>query len=368
LVLQRAFFFISCGARLSQKILSVNNFPIEILEGNDNMLFMKPLWTKEELENLRIDYPKMDNSREYLCQKYSATWTQLNRKAVSMNLHRERLYPHTVVLTRLEIINLYLDGYNRNDIAKFCKCCRSVIERILKQEKVIARTRSQVLRKYKVNETYFDNIDSEEKAYILGLLYADGCNYSKKGVIELSLQEADKNILLKIQKLLFLNCGNLYMLNGNEKHQNQYKIMLNSPYMSRRLTELGCMPNKTFKLTFPDWLQPELYRHFIRGYFDGDGCISITPVKDKPKQYNHVFNVVGTKHVINRIQDILIKELYLGKVKIHKPKNIYYLTYSGRINCLKIKNYLYKDATIFLQRKYDKFNTFSSSFIHGNKL
>jgi hypothetical protein len=105
-------------------------------------------------------------------------------------------------------------------------------------------------------------------------------------------------------------------------------------------------------LKFPK-LRKDLIRHFIRGYFDGDGCIS------QSGKYP-MFSIVSTKNFLTSIQNILVKNLGLSKTKfmIRHPKNgnnIRTLMYGSYGNCIPIYHYLYDDASIFLKRKRDKF-------------
>jgi len=124
--------------------------------------------------------------------------------------------------------------------------------------------------------------------------------------------------------------------------------------LSQRLFELGCGKNKTFKIEFPIWLDESLYNHFIRGVFDGDGSISFLIRDNSPE-----FNITGTEELLAYIQNILMKECNLNKTKLTKKKNsktnIVALRYSGTVNLIKIRRWLYKDATIYLERKYNKF-------------
>jgi intein-encoded DNA endonuclease-like protein len=212
------------------------------------------------------------------------------------------------------------------------------------------------MTKYSHDTSFFDVIDTEEKAYFLGLLYADG-NVSKK-VISISLQEQDKHILDKFKECLKYT-GPIISVTKKGNRKQQYKLTITSEPLVVSLSKWGMFPNKGFKLTFPQ-ISPSLYNHFIRGYFDGDGCIYVNP-----KNYDYLFSIVATKEVLEPLQNILIKELGLNKTKLYNPPkvkgmNLFILTYQGRINVALIKDYLYTNATIYLQRKYEKFMVLSS--------
>ena len=213
------------------------------------------------------------------------------------------------------------------------------------------------IRKYQLNEKYFDNIDCEEKAYFLGMLYADGTNSLKKTEIKLSLQEDDYEILVKLNNLLQPTKPILLskVKIKKENHKNQYRLLINSKILSYRLNELVVMPNKTFVLKYPDWLNDNLQRHFIRGYFDGDGYVTFNK---RDKQLACGFT--GTENMMLGIQNILINNLNFSKTKLstRHPKrnnNIRSLNYFGNGNARKFYDFLYIDSKIFMKRKKDKF-------------
>ena len=258
-----------------------------------------------------------------------------------------------------EIIDLYL---NNKSIKEICKHLNSsstcYIWEILKKNGITIRANGEERRKYKLNIDFFDEIDTEEKAYILGFLYADGYNNEKKGEISLCLKESDKDILLKITKILQPEKPLSYKVykqkaGGFENRENQYSISISNKHMSNQLAKLGCPQAKTFLLTFPTVEQvPEyLQRHFIRGYFEGDGCIS-------GKKYPAI-DIVGTSEFLASLQEVLINNLKFSKTKLairHKDRinNIVALRYGGINQIKNFRHYLYHDSTIYLDRKHNK--------------
>mgnify|MGYP002625860766 CR=1 FL=1 len=69
----------------------------------------------------------------------------------------------------------------------------------------------------------------------------------------------------------------LFLVKYSEKNpnwQDQYIFSVSSPKMKVDLIRLGAIPNKSLILEFPKDIPNDLIRHFVRGYFDGDGCIS----------------------------------------------------------------------------------------------
>jgi len=211
-------------------------------------------------------------------------------------------------------------------------------------------------RKYEINEHYFDEIDSEEKAYFLGILYADGCNMVNYTEVSLRLQEEDYEILLKLNNLL-QPTKPIHKIKEKDNHKQGYRLLINSKLISYRLNELGVTQNKTFTTTYPTFLRNDLHRHFIRGYFDGDGGVSYTSM------HQLVFNFTGTEDMMLNIQNILINEINLNKTKLYtrhpeRKNNIRSLNYSGNNIAKNFYNYIYVDSNIFMKRKKEKFDKY----------
>lgn len=213
-------------------------------------------------------------------------------------------------------------------------------------------------RTYKVNEHYFDEIDTPEKAYILGFLDADGCNFMPKQTISMSLQEGDRPILERICKEMD-NEHPLEFIDYSNKHdfgytyQNQYRMLIFSTYMCRQLQSLGMVPRKSYCLEYPAWLRKDLHSHFIRGYFDGNGTMT----------HGHYLSIVSTKAFCEGFIDYFTQNFSDIKYNIRNAKKgndfTGVINFSGK-NATYIAHWMYSDATIYLQRKYDKY---LSSFV-----
>ena len=262
-----------------------------------------------------------------------------------------------------EIENLYKnENYNFIDIGRKLNRYESTIRRYLNSLGYIAKSQSELQRKYTIVEDFFDKIDTEEKAYILGLLYADGYNNTDKNDVCISLKEDDVEILNKITNIIQPTKPLFYLdmspeNRGMKNSKNQYRLTINNKHISKRLVELGCGKAKTHNLVFPTGTQVPKYlqRHFIRGYFDGDGSVS----GDKQKQ----LSFVGTIDFLLPLQQILIEELGFSKTKLdqrHKEREdeIRSLRYCGINQCITFRDWLYKDATICMERKKNIFDTY----------
>ena len=254
-----------------------------------------------------------------------------------------------------KIVELYNNGFS---LTKICKLfdikAPQTIRNLLKRKgiKIIGFRHA-----YPVNEEYFSVIDSAEKAYWLGMLYADGSVTSKN---QLWLGLKDKEHIEKFKNSIgaFNHKIGVTIDNRYDEPKIQYHISIKSKKLCDDLIEKGCIKNKSLLLEkIPD-IEKEYISHFIRGYFDGDGSINCSIFKSK-KKYRISF--VGTYSFLQNIQ----KELgFFTKICKNSPakNNSFYFQVNGNIQLVKFFNYIYKNSTknIVLKRKYEKYLEFCS--------
>ncbi len=311
-------------------------------------------WTDFELSTLEEDYlSRIDKSQ--LESKYKRNWENIRVKANSLGYRRGmplNTKKYKLPLSKLEIQKLYTDGQSSTKIAEICGCSNVNILSLLKREKVPIRGMDTCNVTYTINSEFFDVIDSSEKAYILGILYADGYN-DGVGAAHITLQEGDKQILEDINVQLGSNKPLRYT--PKSIGQNSYSLNIENKRLSEKLTELGCMRAKSLILQYPTEMQlPKIYRHhFIRGYFDGDGCVF------GKQKGNCGVSFEGNADFIKVVQQILIEECGFRKTKLYQKhkerKSSVSLKYTGKNQLKRIFEYLYKDSTICLIRKHTKF-------------
>lgn len=257
-------------------------------------------------------------------------------------------------LSKEQIVDMYIEGYTLHQIAKICECNHTNIHNLLKRLGIKCRKVSEAKRLYRLDETVFEVIDTEEKAYFLGFFYADGYNNRNNNVISIRLNQKDFLLLESFRVLLDTNRPLHYY-----KHYNSVDLTINSKKISQDLEKLGCFQAKSHILKFPteEQVPNHLIRHFIRGYFDGDGCIYIGNILQTNKKcYN--FTIAGLLSFLKDIQCILITNCNIKETKMYpKRESIGHgtLRYSGRKSVIKIFKYLYDDSNIYLNRKYQKF-------------
>jgi hypothetical protein len=207
------------------------------------------------------------------------------------------------------------------------------------------------------NEGYFNKIDTEAKAYFLGLLYADGNVYlrpKRQSAMQIVLQKQDWHILEAFQKeLQSQHKKSVRQSKGNRKEAWGFTITSNK--LCSDLIRLGCIPKKSLILEWPTEKQvpKKFIRHFMRGYFDGDGSV-YSSITGRHKNPQFGFNFVGTFSTCSNISKILHKDSGLFLTVPRKKESIYSVFYSGNKNTKKFFHYLYDNASFFLLRKKNK--------------
>ena len=224
-----------------------------------------------------------------------------------------------------------------------------------------------IRRTMPINDTYFDEIDSEDKAYLLGFLIADGCiraekrkngNISYRICFSNSIEDKEAIELLhqKICPQASLTIDN--RSTATIKRKNRYVLQWTSPHMVETLiNKYKILPNKTYDTNFsiPEEVIPNnMWRHVIRGFFDGDGHCG-------DYEISFIFTSIPfMKQVLNFFEGFNIKTYEVKgktmtyyKAVIHGGKKILSFT----------NNFFYKDSKYYLKRKYVQFNTEVSSEI-----
>ena len=251
------------------------------------------------------------------------------------------------------ICELYSAGVSAKQLGLKFSIDKRRVQRWAK-ERGILRNISQSHRVVEFNEKYFDHINTSDKAYWLGFLYADAYNCDMSNTVGITLQGKDKEHLKKLAKAVSLPEEKVIRKTTNAGH-DICNLNLYSQYMSNILTKQGCPRAKSFIITYPKWLLPELNRHFIRGLFDGDGCLTFRVIQNEWK-----WSIVSTKRSCEKIQEILLNTLgisvsiyYISKTN----KNTYNLETSGNEKIYAIMSWLYDGSNeeIRLERKYNKF-------------
>lgn len=258
-----------------------------------------------------------------------------------------------------EVIEAYNNGESLSSMAKRLHTTQAALSRHLKKAGI------NVVNKWnetKFNETVFDCIDSEEKAYWLGFIYADGYIGHNEGEknrnrFEISLAIEDIEHLHKFNKFMEYDGDNvttkISVLNGVEFGVCRWTIT--NKHLWNTLNNIGCTPRKSKTLVFPSehiFKDKSLIRHFIRGYFDGDGCISFAD-QDHSKP---CINILGTKSMLDKIREITIGDNLNHQIANSDTDNIDTLCMNrSGTKAMELMYILYYKANVYLERKYQRF-------------
>lgn len=259
-----------------------------------------------------------------------------------------------------KIIDLYCHNNNVFNIAKKYNVRLSELKKKIKDAKLNINTTT----KYCVNDTFFDKIDTEEKAYLLGYFLADGCMYNEKvkkddngNIISRSYRmgigvAADDFETIKLAQNAI--CPNKpieysFYQNGVKKRKPQNKIRWSSKHMFNTLLSYGIEPRKTYnpEFTLKKGIVPDkLFRHFIRGYFDGDGCKGDYNLRFCVNSRSFGEELVKFFPFTNRIDNVKGKTCEYYRVRVNGGKSLMDWT----------KKTFYNDSNCYLTRKYLSFN------------
>lgn len=262
-----------------------------------------------------------------------------------------------------EIQNKIVDLYNKKHgspyIAKELGISTGKVSYFIKKN-LTSRSHREANSRYYFNEKFFNKIDTEEKAYWLGFLMADGYisknNNSYK--IGLTLSTCDYAHLEKLNKSLESNHPiKTYEPTKSSYSKNSYsRIIYYSETMFNDLLKYNLVEHKTNVLIPPDISLLENYvSDFIRGYFDGNGSITHTNTE---LSNSYAFKLVSTKKFLDFVNNYIEEKLGFSANKYYKRKNyqeVMSLEFGGNLKTQKILDLLYKNATIYLNRKYQRY-------------
>lgn len=251
-----------------------------------------------------------------------------------------------------EIVRMYEMGIGVTTITKLFKCSPIPTRNLLKKNGVKLRNTEEAheYQKKGINEQYFDNIDNQNKAYILGFLFADGCNYmygknTKEYQIHINLKVDDAYILDAIRDRIEIE-RKVRIYKRKSDGREYAKLEIKNKHISLRLAELGVVQNKTFVTKFPEYLREELIPHFIRGLMDGDGCIAKNL---KTVQFAGSHDMMCG--LVKQFEKYLGFTAHIVDIK-HSP-GISSVAVAKLENKIRLLHWLYDDADLKLERKYD---------------
>lgn len=254
-----------------------------------------------------------------------------------------------------EIANYYkVAPITEEKVAEVFNISKPTVIKILDSFNITRWNKAQIFSP-QLQECYFDIIDTQNKAYFLGLMITDGnifCNYKSanhQANINLTLQEQDKYILEIFKQEL--QCNKLITSDG--RGCCQLAIMSNK--LKEGLAKYNLGPKKTFTTSFPFNINKNMYRHVLRGIIDGDGSIGFYSRPGRKSHNKYITLCSANKNFLEEIQKLIYEELQIIPGAIRQEKeNLWTIKYGNKEALEKLIHYLYDDAEIFLTRKKEK--------------
>jgi hypothetical protein len=262
-----------------------------------------------------------------------------------------------LLLNETDVVNQYNRLKNIHKVAEYFNVSISPITRILKSNGFDLTN-----RRYDVNHNYFDVIDTEEKSYWLGFLFADGYIRERKtgNSLEMKLSIKDKHHLEKFRDSLGSNHNivdgfNRVKYKGGISSSHMSTLAIYSKQLVESIKTQGVHSRKTFTIEKPN-INNELIHHFIRGYFDGDGTVRFVEKK---------LNETGIACASEKFREFIINELSKNEINIKYFGGIS-LYIQNKVDNNKFYNYIYNNATIYLERKKGIYERFRKYYEYNN--
>lgn len=266
--------------------------------------------------------------------------------------------PRKVITEELkeEIIKYYLSQpMTMKQVEDKYELSHPTITKILKD---VPKYTKAKLNNPNMKEHFFQEINEEAKAYFLGLLISDGNvfkdNTGRQASISITLDLKDEYMLEKFKEVLQANTSVGYDGRGCGQ------IAVRSNIMAEDLAKYGVVPRKSYNTYLP-LISKEMMPHLIRGIFDGDGSIMAksNPNNDGHNRFLHSISFCGTHQLMEDISNYILENLGIKTaVYDYKDRNLSELKIQNIDNIAKFGYWIYRNSTIFLNRKKDIFNDF----------
>jgi len=254
-----------------------------------------------------------------------------------------------------EIIKLYDDGLSTIEISKIYNVAYGTIWKLLKNNGVKLRSNKVNSRKNNYNFDYFENIDTEKKAYWLGFFFADGFIREKdQKMLGVALSTKDIDHLEKLKKDMNAeyDIKKYKTVSGYKIGIGYCRLLFFGEKIVFDVKKYGMIPNKSNILTRPKNIPKEFEIPFIRGFFDGNG--SIKKAAATKNFYQFGISIVSTEDMLLWIKNIL-EENNICKINKFKKRRetdiVTSIDFSGMNQVRNFLSLIYDNSTIYLSRK-----------------
>ena len=214
--------------------------------------------------------------------------------------------------------------------------------------------------KYKIDEDYFHVIDDEHKAYWLGFIYADGYLNKNENRFGIELKQEDEEHLYKFNDDISSNRPiHIYHKNSTFGPQDNCRWVCSNKILYNDLMVHGITPTKSYDGTFPIVDNNDYIRHTIRGIFDGDGCLTYT--KGTIGYLTGAISICNTKETLEYIEEFSGFKWDWSQRYPEKNVNNYQILCGRQEDIVKFLNLIYENSSVYLNKKYKKYQEFVAS-------
>lgn len=324
-------------------------------------LTQKAVWTDEHIKYLNVHFGVL--SDEQIGSYLGRTAESIKQKALRLGLRDELAWNEADT----EYLKEHFATTLNKDLAKHFGKSVGCIEQkgrntglskhpdhVDKTRKKLGVVMQQTNRKYELDQRYFDKIDTSDKAYWYGFAWADGSvvKTNNSHTFKILLATTDESHLMKFKEDIGTDCPITYgsYHNKDGKKFSNCTVTIACVVMVNDLIGHGMIPAKSKQDCMPTLPSDEFMRDFIRGIFDGDGC-----VYGKNKMYTKV-SIVGSNSIAEWLKSYLSKRLDIGgSVYKYKKRNCYAWNIGGAKQVQKFFDYIYHENCTKLDRKFLKF-------------
>ena len=309
----------------------------------------KQIWKEEEINLLAKEYPT--GKKQDLMRLFNRPFQSIMDKANRLKIFREPVWTQQDEQRLKELYPFHSNTYLSDLFEKSRDALKYKANKlgIIKHKESLQKVNSESLRKYTLDENYFANIDTPDKAYILGFLLGDGNIAKNRFRLTVHIHQQDREVLdyithqLKTDTPIRSDSGRETMLNW---YVASYKLITD-------LSKWGMVPKKAHIVKLPE-IDSSLYPHLIRGLFDADGCISIGDRKDSCSSKVYNCTIRGNGEALEKVSRVVFEQTGVFR-EVHNYDGCSRYHLSGRYQIEKFAHWLYKDAPFYLSRKYNKF-------------
>jgi hypothetical protein len=303
-------------------------------------------------------------ARRYNCS-HSVVLKVLRKQGLTRSVAQARALQSTALARADEIVRLYSDGLSLDQVSEQLGINRSAVYRLLSQRGLMRSCSATMLGKSRIETTgaaFFECIDSESNAYWLGFICADGCvqNSKRNRALNVELSAVDERHLVRFADIFGATISRRTREQRSGKISEMVACRVSSTWVVQSLIDKGVCPAKSLSASLVgvlDHVPAHLMRHFVRGYFDGDGSV-VLPSRSGS---GLMVSISGNQSLLSRIKDFMVMTLGVYPSKLcTRPggrAGFCSIAWQARTDTLAVEHWFYDGATIFLERKREIFSS-----------